>query len=301
MFDEGSMRRRLQESRLLREWPTPRHYHGLSVARSVQSQAYVAAVWAYKTAMGGQRARQRLHATKRLKGSGRGRRSLLIATGPSAAQLDVPRAVALQSSGSTVFAVNSYNDIDYSDTLIPDYYVLTDPAWHAGWEEVPEFTRTWEYITAHPAIRVVVPANTELSGMPSGPRFEFINTIGLEGWTRSTSPVRPRGYLGLTAFSALSLIQYMEFDTTYLIGVDNTVFRALDVTGDGSVVVGPSHAYAESEPVSLAPITTMEAALEFYARHFHDLRFFDTDRLVNLNPNSVIPFIRIGVLPELTP
>ena len=278
-------------------WSTPRDFHGLSLYRVLQTKIYVGVVWAFKTLIDCRGQRRRLSATRDLSGTGRERFALLVATGPSAIGLDVDGARRMQQAGGRIFVVNSYCDLEFAASLIPDFYVLTDPFWFASEKMSDRAARTWDYIRQHQSIRVVVPSCVPATMFPDEIVPIYVNTTGLEGWTKNTSPIRPRGYLGLTTYSALGLIEYMDFSTIYLSGVDNTAFQKLVCLNDGTPGLAGNHAYVEDGVTPLEPIRSLAAALEFYARHFADLEFFDTSRMVDLNENGMLPGVAKGVLP----
>jgi len=205
----------------------------------------------------------------------------------------------MQVAGGQVFALNFYNECHFSDELVPNFYVLTDPRWFSQLDDDSRVQATWEYIRRHPSVTLVAPATVEVGPLYSGTKCIYVNTIGLDGWTRNTNPTRARGYVGLTAYTAMALAQFMGFEPIYLCGFDSDAFRGIVLDDDLQVGLAPHHAYREHAFARLLPIKSVDAALEFYARHFHDLQLFDLDRFVNLTPNSLLGSIRSGFIPDL--
>jgi len=235
------------------------------------------------------------------KNSYAGGQALLIATGPSADTLDIRDAIAFQRSGGKIFAINRYHLLSIARSLNPNFFVFADPGYTDFSTKNTSMREVWDHVETCPGSYVCLPTNARIDQVSKQCNLLYFNGTGLEGWTRNVSPMRARGYVNLTAFAALSIIQFMGFEKIYMIGVDNDVFRYLELDGDGKLVIGSHHAYSESaSPQSTVGLAdTMQGALEDYARYFHGLTMFETSKVINLNQNSIIQGIQIGTLPSI--
>jgi hypothetical protein len=76
-------------------------------------------------------------------------------------------------------------------------------------------------------------------------RTLYFDDSGLEGWTKNISPLRPRGYLALTAYKALAFASFLGFNRIYIIGIDNTMFRSIAVDDKNRLIQYPNHFFSQ--------------------------------------------------------
>lgn len=269
---------------------------GLSISRIAVIRLYILAGWFAKTVSMTREQRRRLMSTRGLRGTCGSQEALIIATGPSALGLDTHAALKMQARGGKIFALNFYNEMTLSEKVIPDFYVLTDPRWFDQASSDGRIEATWNYIKENSGIVIVAPATIEHIPLAVERSCVFVNTIGLDGWTRNTDPTRARGYVGLTAFAAMAIAQFMGFSSIFLCGFDSDAFRSIVLDESGDVALAANHGYAENSTTKLLPIDSVGEALEFYARHFYDLKLFEQERFINLDPSSLVQSIRSGRL-----
>ena len=72
--------------------------------------------------------RDELKRTKELKNTKKGKKCFVFANGPSMNLLDIEKIEQYQKAGFDVICVNSYIISYMADTVVPNYYVLSDPA-----------------------------------------------------------------------------------------------------------------------------------------------------------------------------
>jgi len=82
----------------------------------------------------------------------------------------------------------------------------------------------------------IIQADSELST-----RALYFDDSGLEGWTKNISPLRPRGYIPLTAYKALAFANYLGFQRINIIGIDNSMFRTVAVDTENRLIQYPNH------------------------------------------------------------
>lgn len=279
--------------------PKESEYRGLSVSKTVGVRVRVALEWAVQTLINRETLRKRLQQTKALKDVSRGKPAVVLATGPSLLSLDVPALEDLREKGARIFAVNFFSETSVAHKIRPDYYVLADPAFLSLRDATERTDAVWRYIQHEPRPVVCLPAHTNLEDVPNDGKFLFFNSIGLDGWTRNISPVKPRGFLGLTAYHAISLAIYLGHDPIFTLGIDNDAFKSVTTVEGGKLALTAHHAYQDNRNYPL-PASSLEvpAMLEDYARHFADLNLFPTKRLINLAPSTLITAYRTGNLRE---
>jgi hypothetical protein len=222
-----------------------------------------------------------------------------MGTGPSLRTIDPDRARAFQAQGGSIFAVNYYSETDMARHVRPDFYVLADPVFLTDWRDIERARNVWDYLAEPPSPVIFVPAHLDASLLPGGLQFAFFNGLGLDGWTRNTSPLKARGFAGITAYHAISLALFMGFQKVFTIGIDNDAFKTVAVTERGESVLKGHHAYVDQRDY-LLPGTSNQipATLEEYGRLIANMEMFDCSRLVNLAPESLMTAYPLGSLDD---
>lgn len=263
-------------------------YHGLSVSRLLRMRARVLAKYAVQVATAPILRRRSLRLLAQMEGRENGQEAIIIALGPSASKLDADRLAQRQRSGCRVISLNHYALSDLS-TIVPDYYVLADPHFFNTIGSREE--AVWAYIKAHPSITLFLPDRYEIPINLPPERIRRFNGLGLEGFTRNISPLRPRGFLSMTAYHALSLAGFLGFSRILIIGMDNDRFRAVALTEDRAVGVRPHHffdnGYAGVQRLDWL-VGGMPAFFEDVARLFGDLWLFTNLPIENLDPHTLV-------------
>jgi hypothetical protein len=279
---------------LTQEWD----YLGRSVSRVVGLRTRALAQFAGNELVHGRKARPRIVRLRQRAGAYRGHGALVIALGPSLRKLDLPSALGWRERGDVILAINGYDRTELAPVLPPTHYVLADPAYFVQVDCMPLTHRaTWDYVRGTPGMTVVLPAHRDPPiDLPDSDVLYF-NGFGLEGWTRSIDPTRPRGYLGMTAYIAIALAGYFECDPIRIIGVDNTLYQnaRLDPL-NRPVLMGKHHAYDEDGVFPLPQYRHGVAALfQDTARLFADLHMFSHLPVINLDPDTLVDaFPRAG-------
>ena len=217
---------------------------GLSVVFLLCVRLRVIAEWVFKLLLTFTYRRKALRGTRRARWMHDGKEALVIGNGPSASKLDWETVAAEQRNGLQVFAINYFPLSEASEICRPNYIVLSDPGTKPN-----EFTNSrtqqlWVRVRRDSAITLVVPISwfhlikndSELS-----PRTLYFDDSGLEGWSKNISPLKPRGYLALTAYKSLAFAIYLGFQRINIIGIDNSMFRTMAVDVQNRLIQYPNH------------------------------------------------------------
>lgn len=192
-------------------------------------------IFLYKSALTGLR---------RVKGSKSDRAALLIANGPSSANLNLNNIKSeIQSGNIDLYLINfSILDEAYLQ-LNPNYIVLSDEATRPD-VETQRNRQLWDLISGLKSTQVITPMLwhgkfNQLSCADSS-CLHFVD-VCLIGWTDNCSPMFPYGYVPLTAYKALSVANYMNYSEILLSGYDNSMFRSISVDSKNRLIEGPNH------------------------------------------------------------
>ena len=233
-----------------------------------------------------------LRRTRRLKGSKTGKNAIVLANGPSVAQLDPDKISRLQQEGDfDVFAVNSYISSPLADVIVPDYYLLSDPAYFHP-EKYPHLTERLQRDNAllvQKNITCFVPLE-HYNMAPFGRKYGyydrgnvFLDKITITG---------PRSYISMTAYKALAAACYMGYSQIYICGFDNDYFLNLIVDENNDTYYIDRHFYDKSgdAPAKTRDIHAKSVGELLYFHHylFKDLEKFKPYPIVNLNRQGLV-------------
>jgi hypothetical protein len=172
----------------------------------------------------------------------------------------------------------------------PNFYVLSDPKHHP--ESESEIARTvWQYLINTVGVTVLVPRSWDVQSVYPSICVAHFEDRSLEGLSKNIDPRRPRGYSSLTALKALALANFLGYASIFVLGLDNSLFKGLVVTGDNRILEESNHA-PRGSTLDVADVTEdYPNGLEDYffglAVASAQLRqFFKAAPVINLNPDS---------------
>jgi hypothetical protein len=236
-----------------------------------------------------------LKPTRLVKNSSPSLSALVIGNGPSAGKLEWSRVAEAQRSGLKVFAINYFPLSEASATVIPNFLVLSDPVMKPSTSMDNRTSEMWKRIRENPPGKLVVPVSW-FQIMNSKPEITtqilYFDDNGLEGWTKNISPIRPRGYLALTAYKALAFASYLGFNRIYIIGIDNSMFRSIAVDEKNRLVQYPNHFFEQGAVTSDISDLYPKGMSDYFrdmSLCFSSLsKYFSHLPIVNLDENSLV-------------
>lgn len=231
---------------------------------------------------------QYLQAMKKLRGSGVGTPAVVLGGGPSLKALAFENLQRFQREGGVVIVCNYFSELTEFESVVPDYWVLSDP-FH---EQEPEFTNLLRRILDQ-SVHVLVPENQydfwrgHLGGS-SISTFCDREIRSLVRKPRGVRPDRPRKYSSMTLYKALAIATWIDFDTIFVLGMDNTYPHDIFVDEKNELWQILVHAYGETERISRSSeYRSLSDYLFEHAQLFRDLEFFPRTKVVNLDSHSL--------------
>jgi hypothetical protein len=222
--------------------------------------------------------------------------ALIIAGGPSVNRLHVANVLAAQSSGNLdVFALNWFPLSDLAPTIVPDFFCLSDPITKPGSKSVFKGKRSeeiWHYLESRPTIKLILPHNWMECTKSIKNKVEiWIDDRELVGWSRSISVLKPRGYASVTAHKTIASAVFMGYRNIYLIGLDNSLFKFVEVDEENQIIETPAHSYDDVNSVDIRRQHLypkgMQSLLYNYSLVFVDLkRCFQAANIFNIDKSS---------------
>jgi hypothetical protein len=185
-----------------------------------------------------------LRGMRTIKNSKKGAVALVLANGPTANHLDFAKIREKSIDGTfDLFLVNFAILDERFFELSPRFIVLSDELTKPNFKS-NQVTELWRLISTLPNTSVITPMSwhnkfTELK-CSQKVCLHFAD-IPVPGLTRSTSPLRPYGYVPLTAYKALAVAVYMQFSEILIAGMDNSMFRNIAISGTNEIIENPNH------------------------------------------------------------
>ena len=114
----------------------------------------------------------------------------------------------------------------------------------------------------------------------------------LPGWSHAATPVQPRGYVSITAHKVIACAVYMGYRNVFVIGLDNSIFKSIEVDSHNKLIEYPAHFYdSEESPVIHRPDLYPNGVEDFlydYSLLFLDLRrSFKAVNIFNIDKSSM--------------
>lgn len=223
--------------------------------------------------------------------------AFVFANGPSLGKIDPHKVSDYQKKGYDVFAVNSFISSDFAKIAIPNYYVLSDPAYFGigmqfmKKERIQELKQDLELLNKY-GINLFVPAR--FFRQFNNPKKYLYNESENYLSNNYKDITKPMGYLSMTAYRALSIACYMGYKKIYICGIDNNYFTKVVVNKKNEIFFGNSHFYdKESDEIDYYKIQETDGHTVgelLYNHHFlfKHLEKFAGYPIVNLDPDSLV-------------
>ena len=234
--------------------------------------------------------------SKKTRGAYAHKDALIIANGPSVNNLNIAKVLEAQTSGEIdVFALNWFPLSDLAKTLVPNFFCLSDPITNPRSQSVFKekySNELWVYLESHPKIKLILPHNWLKYDQLVKNKVEiWIDDRELVGWSRSISVLKPRGYASVTAHKTIASAVFMGYRNIYLIGLDNSLFKFVEVDEENQIIETPAHSYDDANSVDIRRqhlyLKGMQSLLYNYSLVFVDLkRSFKAVNIFNIDKSS---------------
>ncbi len=250
--------------------------------------------------------KMRLNQTKNLKNIKKGKSIILIASGPSS---DAVMKSLIENSEQTkdkdLAVINWFFESEYSTSLIPNYYFISDPVFFDG-----EVTELDEYLCEHSEINLVIPFSRDKVGIPN--RINYINNLMYYKKRKKLSPIKANLTPSSVVFHAFSYLHYLGYYPIYVCGLDVSYHRSITVSENNEIYLNKETLYGlrknqssakKSNTVNLSKrqITprNMSEVLINEAVMLRDLRYFRDIGIINIgndSTNDALPRASLDIL-----
>jgi hypothetical protein len=292
--------------RLIENWPEyqaiPNNTLRFLIKQKIRLMLIYFSGWLYINA----NQKMRLNQTKNLKNIKKGKSIILIASGPSS---DAVMKSLIENSEQTkdkdLAVINWFFESEYSTSLIPNYYFISDPVFFDG-----EVTELDEYLCEHSEINLVIPFSRDKVGIPN--RINYINNLMYYKKRKKLSPIKANLTPSSVVFHAFSYLHYLGYYPIYVCGLDVSYHRSITVSENNEIYLNKETLYGlrknqssakKSNTVNLSKrqITprNMSEVLINEAVMLRDLRYFRDIGIINIgndSTNDALPRASLDIL-----
>jgi hypothetical protein len=172
------------------------------------------------------------------------RKAIVIANGPTRDTLNfVALGRWVQEKNLDIFAVNFGLKQLLEMGVPPKYLLLSDPE-TSSLSSSAISKELWSDIRSNPLISLITPVtwHSILNCRDTFPeKCLHFSDISSEGVFKNVSPFKPRSYSSLSGLKALAYSLFLGYGEVFVIGLDNSYFKSLQVGPKGEILQGSSY------------------------------------------------------------
>ena len=156
--------------------------------------------------------------TRVLRNSKISKQALVLGNGPSLSNLN---AQLVSLDDPDIWVVNDFYKVKQAEDLAVTHYVLSDGAYFNGLPDKVnnKLEPILDFIKRKNAILVLPHWAKKFDLLtPKDANVYFFDDRELSAWSSNTSPIKPRGYIGLTLYKGLAFASYLGYERIYILG-----------------------------------------------------------------------------------
>ena len=228
-------------------------------------------------------------ATRALRNSKAASQALVLGNGPSLAKLN---AKMVTQKNPDIWVVNDFYKVKQAADLRVTHYVLSDGAYFAGLpnEISSKLKPVLDYAQSKNTTLILPHWAKDLQFSQITPlEIFYFDDRDLSAWSKNTTPVKPRGYLGLTLYKGLGFALYLGYKKIFVLGMDNSEFVNYGSDEANRLLLHGNHAYQDESnayDISNEYLDGMASAFSSLSHNFGDLLKFKGP-IVNLDVQSL--------------
>lgn len=228
---------------------------------------------------------------KKVKSSKNNKKAIIIGNGPSLDLIPINAIIEFQKNEGEVFTVNYFNRKQSMRNIKPDFYFSADPNTHLS----DNFCDVIDQIKNSEKCKIFVPTYSIkiYKNIFKQQRVHgFCAIQKRRNFFRENTkirPDRPNSFSSMTAYYALALAIWLDYKEIYIIGIDNTYLSNVICNNKNEIFEVLNHAGVESSLINRS--SEFDSIFDYLfesARLFYDLNKFKSEKIINLDPNSLV-------------
>lgn len=218
---------------------------------------------------------------------------IIIANGPSFNK-EIAASIISKRKYFHVFTMNSYCLDSISKKLIPDYYLLSDPAnFETENESIKVDNNALKKYIKNSAIKFISPYGAKWKFYKK-PYLEFNDSQNLS--SNNIDPRKPRGYRSNTGFKAIALALALGYNKVFMVGFDFDYPRKITINKSNKIFLKNKHSHSEQNIDASEYFDSVAHAMHWWAQDYWHLKKLSSSKVVNITKNSMI-----DVFPRMNP
>jgi hypothetical protein len=212
--------------------------------------------------------------------------AVVIAGGPSFTA-EISKYLIEYKELYDIFAINYYCLNEISRELVPNYYILSDPAVLKTDDKslLEKNARLQTYLKTHSQIILCTPIGEWQAKFSN----DYINFDDRESLCSSNiDPRYPRGYTSNTSFKALAVAVKLGYKKVFVFGLDYDYPRQLVLGANNEVFLRDFHHYESGVSDYSSIYGNVAHALNWWSRDYYHLLKFKSTNVINVSPISLI-------------
>ena len=218
---------------------------------------------------------------------------IIIANGPSFNK-ELAEAILSKRKFFDIAVMNNYFLNNYSNKIIPNYYVLSDP------EHVQ--TQSDKQTKLNETLKKFILDNNIKLFAPNEKRWEqfqksFIPFNDFQNLSSNNiDPRKPRGYTSNTGFKALALMLALNYEKIYVVGLDFDYPSYIMLDGSNQIYLKREHSYGDVKDNLSHEFDSVGHALNWWSENYWHLRKLKSKKIINVTDKSMIDaFKRLSI------
>ncbi|NKQ39706.1 MAG: hypothetical protein HF967_09635, partial [Methanosarcinales archaeon] len=216
----------------------------------------------------------------------------VFANGPSINLLDLKKIEKYQKYGFDVICVNSYILSDMAKTVVPNYYVLSDPlSFNISKNAIPsDYTSmNKKQIDSLDKLNIPVFIPAQFFNLCKI-KHQYIFNDFENRFIGNIDPTKPRGYVSMTAYKSLAIACYLGYDTIYICGFDSDYFKSICVDENNNIYYIDKHYDDDGVNRRVTPNAGKGLGNLLWEHHFlfKNMELFSDYNIIHLDKNSLV-------------
>jgi hypothetical protein len=211
--------------------------------------------------------------------------AIVIATGPSFNK-EIVKNILLKRKYFDLIAINYYFLNGFSEKLIPDYYLLSDPEQvETNNNVVKKINKSLKKYISHPKIKFIAPYDDRWR-VYKNPYLQFDDSQNLS--SDNINPRKPRGYRSNTGMKAIAMMLALGYEKIFMVGFDYEYPRKIILDKNNKLLLQENHSYGSQIIDQKKDFSCVAHALHWWALDLWHLKKFKSKRIINVTKNSMI-------------
>ena len=210
---------------------------------------------------------------------------LVIANGPSFNK-EIADKILEKRDLLDLIVINDYCLNDFSNTLIPDYYLLSDPKnFDTNDKKDLEINKLIENYIYDNRVKLIAPYKKYLNKKIE-PFLFFNDRQNL--FSKNINPKFPRGYRSNTGFKAIAIALGLGYDNILLLGLDYDYPRKIRIDNQNKIFLLNEYNFSKDYIEISSYFDSVAHAFFWWSQDYWYLQNLKSPKIKNVTENSMI-------------